>query len=307
MASCLIGLGSNLGDRVALLRSAIGQLSAVPEITALRVSSFHGTAAAGCPQSQSEYLNAVATFVTSLSPQQLLAELQRIEIELGRERSERWGPRTIDLDLLLYDQLEVETTALTLPHPRMSFRRFVLEPAAEIAGSMVHPICGWTIEKLLAHIKHSPRRIDLAPAQTRFCDDDSSRLLLAALGNQPHIIRQFRLPIDATTRAGESTASQSQPPQSWLITNQWVVQDLGEPLLLEPLASNERLDCLRRMREGKNPFPALAIVWQPAPTAVLFAFNELRRLPDAGPVLWIPGVPLEQAVQEVYAAMTAMG
>jgi deoxyadenosine/deoxycytidine kinase len=92
---------------------------------------------------------------TSLPPRELLGLLQQIENELGRHRTERWGPRPIDLDLLLYDELVLATPELTLPHPRLTWRRFVLEPAAEVAGSMIDPTTGWSIARLLAHLNES--------------------------------------------------------------------------------------------------------------------------------------------------------
>ena len=104
-------------------------------------------------------MNAAALLETDLPPAALLAALQDIERRLGRIRAERWGPRTIDLDLLLYDQLELETPELILPHPRMSFRRFVLGPAAEIAAEMAHPVCGNTIGGLVtAALGRPPER-----------------------------------------------------------------------------------------------------------------------------------------------------
>jgi hypothetical protein len=82
----------------------------------------------------------------------VLGVLREIEASLGRQRGEQWGPRTLDLDLLLYDDVVLETPVLVVPHPRMAWRRFVLEPAAEVAGPMIHPTIGWTIERLLAHL-----------------------------------------------------------------------------------------------------------------------------------------------------------
>src|SRR5262245_24890681 len=148
MANCLLSLGSNLGDRGAHLQASLRCLGSLPQTSLIAQSSFRDTNPVGGPAAQDPYLNAAALIETSLALHQLLAQLQRIENELGRIRTERWGPRTIDLDLLLYDQLEIESPELTLPHPRMSFRRFVLEPAAEIAAEMVYPINGWTIRRL---------------------------------------------------------------------------------------------------------------------------------------------------------------
>jgi len=152
MASALVGLGSNLGDRVATLDRAIQLLGAAEQIRVVKSSRWIGTRPIGLAKGAAGFLNGAALLETMLPPEVLLVELQSIEKQLGRQRIDRWEPRTIDLDLLLYDDLIVHTPALELPHPRMSFRRFVLAPAAEIAGSMIHPGIGWTIDRLLAHL-----------------------------------------------------------------------------------------------------------------------------------------------------------
>jgi deoxyadenosine/deoxycytidine kinase len=99
---------------------------------------------------------------TALPPDAVVALLLAIERKLGRHRQERWGARQVDLDLLLYDQRIVESEAVTVPHPRMAFRRFVLEPAAQIAGEMRHPRLGWTLGELLAHLDSSPYYVAIA-------------------------------------------------------------------------------------------------------------------------------------------------
>jgi 2-amino-4-hydroxy-6-hydroxymethyldihydropteridine diphosphokinase len=152
MPSVLIGLGSNLGDRAATLERALQQLGASSEIVVTRHSAWHETAPVGGP-SQPAFLNGAATIETSLAPDALLDRLHGIEQSLGRLRHEHWGPRTLDLDMLLYDQLVLDTPRLVLPHPRMAFRRFVVEPAAEIVGDWVHPDIGWTLGRLLAHLR----------------------------------------------------------------------------------------------------------------------------------------------------------
>ncbi len=150
MSSCLIGLGSNLGDRRATLDLAVEHLDRHPQMVFRRRSRWYETAPDGGPTGQPTYLNGAAVVETSLGPQSVLEVLQQIESDLGRRRSVRWGPRTVDLDLLLYDRVVLDDApSLVLPHPRMAQRRFVLEPAAEVAGSMVHPTTGLTISRLL--------------------------------------------------------------------------------------------------------------------------------------------------------------
>lgn len=155
MSRCLIALGSNLGDCERQLQSAIEHIRAAEDVRLVAQSSFHRTSPAGGPRQQQDYLNAAVTVDTNLSPQRLLAELQRIENNIGRTRDVRWGPRVIDLDLLLYEDAVCQEAELELPHPRMAFRRFVLEPAAEIAPGMVHPIIGWSVARLLQHLNET--------------------------------------------------------------------------------------------------------------------------------------------------------
>jgi 2-amino-4-hydroxy-6-hydroxymethyldihydropteridine diphosphokinase len=155
MPVCLISLGSNEGNRQENLDAAVTRLAAHPQIKLIGRSSLRETIPIGGSTDQGSFLNGAVKLETSLAPHELLGVLQQIERELGRRRAERWGPRPIDLDLLLYDELVLATPELALPHPRMAWRRFVLEPAAEVADSMVHPTIGWSIARLLAHLNDS--------------------------------------------------------------------------------------------------------------------------------------------------------
>jgi 2-amino-4-hydroxy-6-hydroxymethyldihydropteridine diphosphokinase len=145
MTLAYVGLGSNLGDRESLIRRAAEQIGA------LRLSELRETEPWGY-EKQPRFLNAVAEIETELPPRRLLDHLLDVEARLGRERvGPKWGPRTIDLDLLLYGDEVVDEDGLTIPHPRLHERRFVLEPLAEIAPELVIPGQGG-VEDLLAEL-----------------------------------------------------------------------------------------------------------------------------------------------------------
>ena len=152
MARCLIGLGSNLGDRYAALSNAAAHLEQDARLRLIAGSKWHETKPVGGPAGQTSFLNGAVLVETALTPIAMLGLLLDMEAKMGRVRKTTWGPRTIDLDLLLYDDEVVQTDRLIVPHPRMAWRRFVLAPAAEIAGEMVHAGTGWTIARLLHHL-----------------------------------------------------------------------------------------------------------------------------------------------------------
>jgi len=142
-----IALGSNLGDSRAILEATLATLANTPEVTLLARSSWYQTKAVGPPQP--DYINGCAVLQVKMPPQSLLETLLAIEVEFGRVRQERWGPRSLDLDLLLYDDLILDTPTLTLPHPRMRERAFVLVPLAEIAPNWIEPVSGKAIAELV--------------------------------------------------------------------------------------------------------------------------------------------------------------
>jgi pantoate--beta-alanine ligase len=152
MVACLLGLGANQGDRVGNLLAAIDLLRAQSGISIAAVSCFVETAPVGGPSGQENFFNGAAVVETTLSAPDLLQVLLAVERKLGRERRERWGPRTIDLDLLLYGDEVIERPAVIVPHPRMHERRFVLEPAVEIAGHWKHPLRQKRLAELLSEL-----------------------------------------------------------------------------------------------------------------------------------------------------------
>jgi 2-amino-4-hydroxy-6-hydroxymethyldihydropteridine diphosphokinase len=153
LPACAIGLGSNLGDSLAIVNGAIECLKIHPQIELLAVSSWYLTAPIGPPQP--DYLNGCATLETSLSALELLSVLQSIEAEFGRVRGEVWGARTLDLDLLLYEDAIIDLPNLQVPHPHMCDRAFVLVPLAQIAPDWIEPKSGESIATLATKLECS--------------------------------------------------------------------------------------------------------------------------------------------------------
>ncbi len=147
-----IGFGSNIGDRLKHLQNAIHALSKTEGINLQKISSVYKTDPVGY-EAQGQFLNGVAAIQTSLSPLSLLQTLKDIETVIGRQHRIRWGPREIDLDILIYGDLCLRPEKLVVPHPEMHLRRFVLVPLAEIAPNLVHPIFQETIHTLLERLE----------------------------------------------------------------------------------------------------------------------------------------------------------
>jgi 2-amino-4-hydroxy-6-hydroxymethyldihydropteridine diphosphokinase len=151
-----LSIGSNLGDRAAHLRAAIDSLSA--KVTPLAESSIYETEPWGYSD-QPLFLNMVLKGETGLTPQELLSFLKEIEKSIGRKETFRFGPRLIDLDILFYDALVIDTPDLVIPHPHLTERAFVLVPMVEIASDFVHPILRATMAQLKTHIDESSTKL----------------------------------------------------------------------------------------------------------------------------------------------------
>ena len=179
MKDCLVAFGSNLGESLRILEQAGERVKAIPGVENFQCSSPLQTKQVGGPVGQNDFLNACLRFDCSLTAQELFTELIEIEAELGRTRNERWGSRKIDLDLLLFgdDCVEQADPSILIPHPRMSFRRFVLEPAMEIASDMVVPNSKLNIEQLL-------ERLETAPKAVFFSQSSEGRFECAAKSTQ---------------------------------------------------------------------------------------------------------------------------
>ncbi len=154
-----IALGSNLGDRFAILTDALAQIARLPITAVVRVSEFIETKAVG-PGAQGDYLNAAAEISTALNPAELLAALLAIERSHGRDRvrEQRWGARRLDLDLLLFGGKIIDAPGLTVPHPRMHERAFVLGPLASIAPQAMNPVRQQSVAEMLLDLNSSAAR-----------------------------------------------------------------------------------------------------------------------------------------------------
>lgn len=170
MSDCLISFGSNLGNSEATIAGALEQLadrlqSLEPDPIEFRASPWFSTRPIGGPAQQPGFINGACRFRATREPKELLELLLEIEQGFGRERRTRWDARVLDLDLLLYGDRIINGSGIQVPHPRMSFRQFVLQPACRIAPEMVHPICGVSLEALLECIQ--TRREDILLVSSR--------------------------------------------------------------------------------------------------------------------------------------------
>lgn len=268
-----IGLGSNLGDRNAILDAAIGALAGTHGIEVVAVSAYHETPPIGGPEGQGPFLNAAATLSTSLSPIELHQRMKLIEHHAGRVRVVRWGERTLDLDLLLFgDWISSPDEELQVPHPRFALRRFVLEPLAEIAPLAIDPFTGLTVKALLANLDRRPLMMAFHGETTSLIDGLSQRLpvVTAITGLKPtaeqvrsdHLFAMtehdlsswFDLLTSRVQRLDRQRWLPSNLGRSWLVTDAWPDLDLTWELvdpdhpLAETLLS---LPAFKRFRETR--------------------------------------------------------
>ena len=245
MTRCLLGLGSNLGDRQAMLRRATGKVARLPRCRLLARSHWYETVPIGGPTGQGAFLNAALLLQTSLQPQEIATSIHAIESELGRNRVVRWDARAIDIDLLIYGSRVINSPALMVPHPRMSFRRFVLEPVVEIAGGLVHPTSAWTVARLLGHLTSAPRYVAVAAADATLSSWMAERLVrvLGGLRLEDSAPNQLRVGDSKPQRAVEFVrwASASLSRLRWeedaQLSTRLSTRDQGTSLAVPPVVS----------------------------------------------------------------------
>lgn len=165
-ATVHVGLGANLGEPERTLAEAVEELGRLDDVAVLRRSSLYAAAPLG--PAQPEFRNAVIRLATGRSPESLLAALLEVERAHGRVRAERWGPRLLDLDILLWGDRVVDTAGLRIPHPELHRRRFVLEPLAELDPGLRHPVLQKTVAELLLGVRDQPvQRLETAVWRAR--------------------------------------------------------------------------------------------------------------------------------------------
>ncbi|MBI5837287.1 MAG: 2-amino-4-hydroxy-6-hydroxymethyldihydropteridine diphosphokinase [Candidatus Eisenbacteria bacterium] len=155
MKLAYVGIGSNVGEREATIRKAVDHLAELPRTKLVRLSSLYDSDPVGVLD-QPPFLNAVAALETDLDPHRLLWNLNLVESRLGRVRAERWGPRTLDLDILFYGNMVMDEPGLTLPHPEIENRAFVLIPLNELDPFLPHPRTGVVVSEMLKRLKSHP-------------------------------------------------------------------------------------------------------------------------------------------------------
>jgi 2-amino-4-hydroxy-6-hydroxymethyldihydropteridine diphosphokinase len=286
MTTALLGLGSNVGDSEATLTAAIAEIAALPDVQVIRHSKWYRTSAVGGPANQPDYVNGAAVIETTIAPLSLLAELQRIEQRHGRERSERWAPRTLDIDLLLYGNDVSETQLLIMPHPRLTYRRFVLEPAAEIAPRMLHPLIGWPIGRLLTHLHAASDQLAIVSPS------ESLRSELASLLTEKGNAR-------AIDRARFATADHHWPP----LWTTWLEFASGESRRQAPNSPHQELPY------AAAAFPKLSVLLDGDVAhrgADKLQWSTLVRQPGRGPTLRLQRTDRSEIEAEVLAAVDAV-
>ena len=192
MTQCLIALGGNIHASEAVFLEAMRRLER-PEIVVKALSRPFVTRPVGSAAGQ-EYVNAAAVLECSLESVTLLNTLHEVEDSFGRERTVHWGPRTLDLDLCLFGDDVIESPTLVVPHPAMWYRRFVLDPAVEVAGSMMHPILRQTIDELKNAAMATPLRIEVS-SETQ--SDDELMTVIRRLQAKGDVLREVEIALSA--------------------------------------------------------------------------------------------------------------
>lgn len=324
MHTALVALGANLGHRQRQLDAAIAALEARSDTAVRAKSNWYETAPVGGPAGQEPFLNGAVLLDTELLPTDLLDVLQDIERAAGRRPRERWAARPLDLDLLLYDDLACEAWRLTLPHPRLAVRRFVLEPAAEIAPELVHPVIGWTLRRLLEHLHDAVPYAaigGLEPARRRAFARKLLESTLGWLATDPQPADSQpggpqRRDWQATLERQSALIERDHWPavRAWGVSDFWFDQLLVEAMLESDSAELAARQVACEAARARVTLPKVVFVLEHSLAAPAdedevrrrTALGELARSPGLGPVLPLDLADEPRALAEAQAALAAM-
>ena len=284
------------------------------------------------------FLNGALLLETSLAPQRLLEVFQAVEAGFGRDRRQRWGPRSLDLDLLLYDHLVLDTPQLVVPHPRMAWRRFVLEPAAEVAGHMLHPTLGWSVAQLWEHLQTAapylaitgPPNAGKTVLARQIARQIDARLILDADDHDEKGVRTV-FPVapakqivltpfwETERRILDRRANRLDAAQpDWMDRTQWTVSDFWLPQSLAyadvylPAEQQAAFHSHWEQRTRTTVVPKLRVLLDP-PAQGASGVEPIRQAivaqasqPEQGPLLRLTGPASPDAIAEVLAAIDSM-
>ena len=295
MATCLISLGANIGHREQAIEQAISLINECSEVSSCQCSSFFETIAAGGPPDQPKFINAVARFETSLKTAEVLKKLFQVEKQLGRTRQQMWESRVLDLDLLLYDHKIQNDVELILPHPRMILRRFVLEPACEIAADLTHPQTKWTLQQHLDHLNRSAKYICIAGATT------AQRIALEQLQTDVDNQQVSILPnsFDLRTLADQQAAIKA----ALAATTNMVIANFCPRELL--VSSPEQLACVEQLEQAVGVPRLIVLLDNPKKPIFHALLNAMMPTGTVVPWLVVPSDDKEQISRELQAAVIA--
>ena len=328
MTKCLIGLGANLGKAANNLEVATHRLDALPATEMVAVSSWSETQPVGGPAGQGTFLNGAALLETSLAPHELIVELQRIESELGRRRAECWGPRPIDLDILLLGETVVETSDLRIPHPWMALRRFVLEPAVQIAADFKHPLIGWTVGELLENLNRTPAIVvvtGLPGTDTTYWANWLAAEVAARAAFSVDSMRNASWQLSSgrsVTEAIELLHEWSQPflPASFgderlIVADRWCEEILAASRIVFSRQDYEQVEFAWRRQSPRLVAPQLLVVFhdegprgpnEDGGNSLYHEFWQRVRQPGRGPWLVLDASDDRRARRELSAAINGM-
>lgn len=300
MPRCLVSFGANIGDPLATIRSAAVALQEATDCPphCFQMSGYYRTPPVGGPGGQPPFVNAVVAIETQRSVWEVWEIVRRLEFEFGRQRNQRWEARKLDLDILLYDTHRIWTPQLKVPHPRMCMRRFILVPAAEVAGDWLEPVSGQTVAALELRLRTAPASLCLLAADRR----RGTHILQAVARQALAEWRSGGAKFSSQHQAGRSSAPALDPHARWV------------ELMEEP----EHCFALKGWPFDSNLAVVLAapveqdgVCWEDYHGGLAARLN-LQKRPHTEPCDWtgarylLAGDDQEWAIHELAAALDAM-